>query len=58
MEEDGLEANLGVAAESTHEFPAAARVPKKRFVGRKTAQNGVEQSAAPTIENSGAIQGK
>ena len=60
MEEDRLETNLGPSSETAQEALTPAKVPKKRFVGRKTAteradkQDGID---AKELEGKGAIQG-
>lgn len=58
MEQDRLETNLGPAQEVAQETPVVAKVPKKRFVGRRTAEKAEKDGAvAGSIEDSGAIQG-
>ena len=63
MEEDRAETNLGIAqdAAASAEPAEVPRVPKKRFVGRKTAAENAAKSSNGasngTIEDSGAIQG-
>jgi hypothetical protein len=61
MEDDRAATNLGPEVEDgISEEPAAAQKhPKRRFVGRKTAEKAGEQQADPNanIEDSGAIQG-
>lgn len=61
MEEDRAATNLGPDVdEAIAEEPAAVpRQPRRRFVGRKTADKGGEQQADPNanIEDSSAIQG-
>lgn len=61
MEEDRLATNLGpeLDAEIAEEPAAVPRQPKRRFVGRKTADKSSEQPADPNanIEDSSAIQG-
>ena len=61
MEEDRAATNLGPEVdEGISEEPVAAqKLPKRRFVGRKTAEKAGEQQADPNanIEDSGAIQG-
>ncbi|KAI6083901.1 diphthamide biosynthesis protein [Hypoxylon rubiginosum] len=61
MEEDRAQADLGIAAdiEEAHAPPPAPvqKVPKKRFVGRRTAAGNAKNGAGgPSIEDSGAIQ--
>lgn len=63
MEEDRAQADLGIAAdiEEAHAPPPAPvqKVPKKRFVGRRTAAGNAKNGAGgPSIEDSGAIQGR
>lgn len=58
MEEDRLEVNAGISAETSQALPVAARIPKKRFVGRRAAQNEAGQGASSTIAGFGAVQGK
>lgn len=61
MEEDRVATNLGPEVdEGMVEEPAAVpKQPKRRFVGRKTAEKSSEQPADPNanIEDSSAIQG-
>jgi hypothetical protein len=61
MEEDRLATNLGPDFdEGMVEEPApVSKQPKRRFVGRKTAEKSSEQPADPNanIEDSSAIQG-
>lgn len=61
MEEDRAETNLGESANFEELLPKEEKPkqPKKRFVGRKTADNAGKTNgdAAGTIEISGAIQG-
>lgn len=61
MEEDRLATNLGPDCdEGIVEEPAPVpKQPKRRFVGRKTAEKSSEQPADPNanIEDSSAIQG-
>jgi 2-(3-amino-3-carboxypropyl)histidine synthase len=62
MEEDRAETNLGALenSESQADVPEVPRVPKKRFVGRKTAlekSGNANDTSNGTIEDSGAIQG-
>ena len=61
MEEDRLATNLGPDSdEGMVEEPApVSKQPKRRFVGRKTAEKSSEQPADPNanIEDSSAIQG-
>ena len=61
MEEDRTATNLGpeVDEEITEEPAAVPKQPKRRFVGRKTAEKSGEQQADPNanIEDSSAIQG-
>ncbi len=61
MEKDRAETNLGGSINFEESLPTEEqpKQPKKRFVGRKTADNAGKTSldAAGTIENSGAIQG-
>ena len=42
MEQDRLEANLGQFLEFSQEIPASTKNPKRRFVGRRTAVEQVE----------------
>jgi 2-(3-amino-3-carboxypropyl)histidine synthase len=62
MEDDRAATNLGPEADQgMSEEPAVAqKQPRKRFVGRKTAEQGSEQPQADpnaNIEDSSAIQG-
>ena len=60
MEEDRAATNLGPTAEDNFnsEVPAAPKQPKKRFVGRKTAERAAGKTDPnANIEDSGAIQG-
>jgi 2-(3-amino-3-carboxypropyl)histidine synthase len=60
MEDDRLETDLGIAADIEAEHIAQAPVqkqPKKRFVGRRTADASAKNGANTSIEDSGAIQG-
>lgn len=61
MEEDRVATNLGPEVDEgmLEEPTAVPRQPKRRFVGRKTAEKSGEQSADPNanIEDSSAIQG-
>ena len=61
MEEDRSATNLGPEVDQgiTEEPAAVPRQPKRRFVGRKTAEKSGEQQADPNanIEDSSAIQG-
>lgn len=61
MEEDRTATNLGPEVDEgiTEEPVAVPRQPKRRFVGRKTAEKNGEQQADPNanIEDSSAIQG-
>jgi 2-(3-amino-3-carboxypropyl)histidine synthase len=65
MEEDRLATDVGIAADIEEAELAQAPVqkqPKKRFVGRRTADASASASAKnganSSIEDSGAIQGK
>jgi 2-(3-amino-3-carboxypropyl)histidine synthase len=61
MEEDRAATNLGPEADQGMPEEAAPlqKQPKRRFVGRKTAEKAGEQQADPNanIEDSSAIQG-
>jgi 2-(3-amino-3-carboxypropyl)histidine synthase len=61
MEDDRAATNLGPDVEEniSEEPSVAAKQPRRRFVGRKTADKGDEQQADPNanIEDSSAIQG-
>ena len=60
MEEDTAAANPGPTAEgeSNSQVPAVPKQPKKRFVGRKTAERAAEKmDPNVNIEDSGVIQG-
>ena len=60
MEEDRAATNLGPTAEDefNNEVPAAPKQPKRRFVGRKTAERATGKTDPnANIEDSGAIQG-
>ena len=60
MEEDRAAANLGPTTECefSGEVPAVPKQPKKRFVGRKTAERAAgKMDPNANIEDSGVIQG-
>jgi 2-(3-amino-3-carboxypropyl)histidine synthase len=61
MEEDRLETNLGPTAEDdlSPEISAALKQPKRRFVGRKTAeqQAGKAGPESSIEQSSSALQG-
>lgn len=61
MEEDRAATNLGpeVDKDISEKPTAAPKQPRRRFVGRKTAESANEQQADPNanIEDSSAIQG-
>jgi 2-(3-amino-3-carboxypropyl)histidine synthase len=61
MEEDRAATNLGPGVEDgiVEETAHVPKQPKRRFVGRKTAEKTSEQQADPNanIEDSSAIQG-
>jgi 2-(3-amino-3-carboxypropyl)histidine synthase len=61
MEEDRAATNLGPEEEKgiPEEPTVVTKQPKRRFVGRKTAEKAGEQRAYPNanIEDSSAIQG-
>jgi 2-(3-amino-3-carboxypropyl)histidine synthase len=62
MEEDRLETNLGPTAENdiVPEVKPETKQPRRRFVGRRTAQQLKEESsnqAAPDVESSSSLQG-
>lgn len=59
MEEDRAQTDLGVAADlEAAEAPPVQRQPKKRFVGRRTANAARDAAPGASVEDSGAIQGK
>lgn len=60
MEDDRAQVDLGAAmdVEERLEETAAQRQPKKRFVGRKTAEAASKPGTNSNIESSGAIEGK
>jgi 2-(3-amino-3-carboxypropyl)histidine synthase len=61
MEDDRAQVDLGVAVdiEEREEEAAALRQPKKRFVGRKQAEEAASKSSGSgNIESSGAIKGQ
>lgn len=60
MEDDRAATNLGPAADEAvpDELPAAPKQPRRRFVGRKTANEAPKAADAnANIEDSSAIQG-
>ena len=61
MEEDRAKVDVGAAveAELSADRQEQPRVPKKRFIGRKTAaaQEGLQADGVESVENNGAIQG-
>ena len=61
MESDRAQVDLGEAvdAELAIEQKQQIRQPKRRFVGRKEAAEGAEQSgdSSQTVEDSGTLQG-
>jgi 2-(3-amino-3-carboxypropyl)histidine synthase len=60
MEEDRLATNLGPNLDDQleSEVPAAARQPKRRFIGRRAADQATQNKTGDgSIEDSGAIQG-
>ena len=60
MEQDRAVTNLGPTAEDefSSEAPAVPKQPKRRFVGRKTAERAAgKMDPNANIEDSGAIQG-
>lgn len=60
MEHDRAQVDLGVAVdieERAEESAAIQRQPKKRFLGRKQADNAARNGTASTVESSEAIQG-
>lgn len=60
MEDDRAQTDLGIAADIEEAHYAAEPVPKqpkKRFVGRRTANASVRNDGNTSIEDSGAIQG-
>jgi 2-(3-amino-3-carboxypropyl)histidine synthase len=60
MEEDRIATNLGpeTNGEVETEVTAPAKQPKRRFVGRRTADQAAQSSGANgSIEDSGAMQG-
>jgi 2-(3-amino-3-carboxypropyl)histidine synthase len=61
MEDDRAQVDLGVAAdiEEREEEAAALRQPKKRFVGRRQAEEAASRNNANgSIESSGAVKGQ
>jgi hypothetical protein len=60
MEDDRAQVDLGIAADIEEAHAAAEPVqkqPKKRFVGRRTADATARNAGNTSIEDSGAIQG-
>jgi 2-(3-amino-3-carboxypropyl)histidine synthase len=59
MEEDRAQTDLGIAAEieEAQATEPVQRQPKKRFVGRRRAGEKSNDGGAPSVEDSGAIQG-
>lgn len=60
MEEDRIQANLGPIThqDTATETTPQPKQPRKRFVGRRTADRAEKQSSSnSTIEDSNAIQG-
>lgn len=61
MENDRAQTNLSADPESAQADVVAtqdgARVPKKRFVGRRAAAEKATKNGAVSIEDSGAVQG-
>jgi hypothetical protein len=58
MEEDRLEANLTHDVEQSVEESVPLRQPKKRFVGRRQAnENSRPSGGSSAIEDNGTIQG-
>lgn len=61
MEEDRAETNLGDSVNAEFPFSGESKTkqPKKRFVGRKTAEKTERANGGlnGTIEDSGALQG-
>jgi len=61
MEEDRAATNLGPETDldMVEELVPVPKLPKRRFVGRKTAEKAGEQQSDPNanIEDSSAIQG-
>ena len=63
MEEDRIQANLGPIAgpvadkDTDNETTKQPKQPKKRFVGRRTADRAEKPRSGNTIEDSSAIQG-
>jgi hypothetical protein len=61
MEDDRAATNLGPDVDEgiSEEPPAVSKQPRRRFVGRKTAEQGSGEQADPNanIEDSSAIQG-
>jgi 2-(3-amino-3-carboxypropyl)histidine synthase len=60
MEDDRARVDLGIAADIEEAQAAAEPVqkqPKKRFVGRRTADATAKNGNNTSIEDSGAIQG-
>jgi 2-(3-amino-3-carboxypropyl)histidine synthase len=55
MEDDRFDVNLGTATEITQDIPVVPKVPKKRFVGRKTVEK-KDDNPTGIIEDAGAIQ--
>lgn len=60
MEDDRAQTDLGIAAdiEEAQAPEPVQRQPKKRFVGRRKAAEGARNGGAPSVEDSGAIQGQ
>jgi 2-(3-amino-3-carboxypropyl)histidine synthase len=59
MEDDRAQVDLGIAAdiEEAHATQPVQKQPKKRFVGRRTADASARNGGNASIEDSGAIQG-
>jgi 2-(3-amino-3-carboxypropyl)histidine synthase len=60
MEDDRAQVDLGIAVdvEERSEEAAAQRQPKKRFVGRRTAEAATRSGRDENVQHSGAIEGK
>ncbi|KAH8906619.1 diphthamide biosynthesis protein 1 [Coniochaeta sp. PMI_546] len=58
MEDDRAQVDLGIAAdiEEAHAAEPVQKQPKKRFVGRRTADASARNAGNTSIEDSGAIQ--
>jgi len=60
MEDDRAQVDLGIAVdvEDRLEEAAAQRQPKKRFVGRRTAEAASSSGSISNVLHNGAVEGK